>query len=76
MSNINFSIPLEILVKTIKYLNLQTQKQLLEIIEDQVFEVEEEWEKDPEIIAEVEAATKAYKSGDYLTLEEFISSGY
>ncbi|MGK7878622.1 MAG: hypothetical protein AB4060_00740 [Crocosphaera sp.] len=74
MSNMNFSIPFEILVKTIKYLDLQKQQQLLEILEDKLFEVEEEWEKNPEIIAEVEAAKKAYQTGDYLTIEEFISS--
>ena len=38
-----------------------------------IYEAEEEWENSPEIIAEVEEAKKAYQSGDYLTLEDFIA---
>ncbi len=74
MTSVNLSIPFEILVKTIKSLDLQQQQQLLEILEEQIFETEEEWENTPEIIAEVEEAKKAYQSGDYLTLEDFIAS--
>lgn len=74
MTNVNLSIPFEVLIKTIKSLDLQKQQILLEILEEQIFEADEEWENSPEIIAEVEEAKKAYQAGDYLTLEEFISS--
>ncbi|MGK7886360.1 MAG: hypothetical protein AB4057_17275 [Crocosphaera sp.] len=73
MSSINLSIPFEALVKAIKSLDLEQKQQLLEILEEQIFELEEKWENSPEIIAEVEEAKKAYQSGDYLTLEEFIA---
>ncbi len=73
MTSINLSIHFEALVKAIKSLDLEQQQQLLEILEEQIFESEEEWENTPEIIAEVEEAKKAYQSGDYLTLEEFIA---
>ncbi|MDJ0658265.1 MAG: hypothetical protein QNJ42_02120 [Crocosphaera sp.] len=74
MTSINLSIPFEALVKAIKSLDLEQQQQLLEILEDQLFEAEEEWENSPDIIAEVEEAKKAYQTGDYLTLEDFIAS--
>ncbi len=74
MTNVNLSIPFEVLIKTIKSLDLPKQQILLEILEEQIFEAEEEWENSPEIIAEVEEAKQAYQAGDYLTLEEFISS--
>jgi hypothetical protein len=74
MTTVNLSIPFEVLIKTIKSLDLQQQQQLLEILEEQLFEAEEEWENSPEIIAEVEEAKKAYQAGDYLTLEDFVSS--
>ncbi|MGK7957562.1 MAG: hypothetical protein AB4063_20240 [Crocosphaera sp.] len=74
MTNVNLSIPFEVLIKTIKSLDLPKQQLLLEILEEQIFEAEEEWENSPEIIAEVEEAKQAYQAGDYLTLEEFISS--
>ncbi len=73
MTSVNLSIPFEALVKGIKSLDLEQQQQLLEVLEEQIFEAEEEWENSPEIIAEVEEAKKAYQSGDYLTLEDFIA---
>lgn len=73
MTSVNLSIPFEALVKAIKSLDLEPQQQLLEVLEEQIFEAEEEWENSPEIIAEVEEAKKAYQSGDYLTLEDFIA---
>ncbi|CCQ52327.1 hypothetical protein WH8501_17060 [Crocosphaera watsonii WH 8501] len=73
MTSVNLSIPFEALVKAIKSLDLEQQQQLLEVLEEQIFEAEEEWENSPEIIAEVEEAKKAYQSGDYLTLEDFIA---
>ncbi|WP_107666762.1 hypothetical protein [Cyanothece sp. BG0011] len=74
MTSVNGSIPFETLVETIKSLDLRQQQELLEILEEQMFEAEEDWENSEEIIAEVEEAKKAYQAGDYLTLEDFISS--
>lgn len=73
MTTVNLSIPFEVLVKAVKTLDLAQQQQLLEILEDQIFETEEEWENSPEVLAEVAEAKKAYQAGDYVTLEEFLS---
>jgi hypothetical protein len=73
MTTVNLSIPFESLVNAIQSLSLEDQQKLLEILEDQIFESEEEWENSPEILAEVEEARQAYQAGDYQTIEEFIS---
>jgi hypothetical protein len=72
ISPINISIPFDSLIQTIKSLDLPEQKKLLEILENQIFNAEENWENNPEIIAEVISAKEAYQNGDYLTLEEFV----
>ncbi|MBR8826993.1 MAG: hypothetical protein DSM107014_03645 [Gomphosphaeria aponina SAG 52.96 = DSM 107014] len=69
MKTINISIAFESLVSAIKSLNLEEQQKLLEILEEQIFAAEEEWENSPEIIAEVEEARQAYQAGDYQTIE-------
>lgn len=74
MTTVNLSIPFESLVNAIQSLSLEDQQKLLEILEDQIFEAEEEWENSPEILAEVEEARQAYQAGDYQTIEEFISN--
>ncbi|MDJ0679105.1 MAG: hypothetical protein QNJ18_04495 [Xenococcaceae cyanobacterium MO_167.B52] len=71
---VNLQIPFESLVQAIQSLSLEDQHKLLEILEDRIFEAEEEWENSPEIIAEVEEARKDYEAGDYVTLDEFISN--
>ena len=72
MATVNIPIPFEALIKSIQSLGLEDQQKLLEILEDQIFTAEEDWENSPEIIAEVESAKTAYQAGDYLTLEEFM----
>lgn len=74
MKTINLSIPFESLVNAVQSLSLEDQQKLLEILEDQIFEAEEEWEKSPEILAEVEEARQAYQAGDYQTIGEFMSN--
>ena len=44
----------------------------MEILENQIETVEDEWENSEEIIAEVQASKEAYQQGDYQTLEEFM----
>lgn len=74
MATVNIPIPFEALIKAIQSLGLEDQQKLLEILEDQIFTAEEDWENIPEIIAEVDSAKTAYQAGDYLTLEEFMSN--
>lgn len=74
MATVNIPIPFDALIKAIQSLGLEDQQKLLEILEDQIFTAEEDWENIPEIIAEVESARTAYQAGDYLTLKEFMSN--
>lgn len=74
MTTINLSILFESLTQAIQSLGWEEQQKLLEILEKQNLDSEEAWENSPEILAEVEEARRAYQSGDYQTLEEFLSS--
>ncbi|NJM86873.1 MAG: hypothetical protein HC847_06405 [Hydrococcus sp. RU_2_2] len=51
------------------------KRQLLEVLENLVVEAEENLiEKDPQVIAEIEEARKAYQKGDYQTIQEYIAN--
>ena len=68
-------VSLESLIEAIAILDLGVKRKLMEIIEDQIFESEEEsMENDPEVLAEVEEARKAYQIGDYQTIQEYITN--
>jgi Zn-dependent M16 (insulinase) family peptidase len=73
MNTIKISVPIESLAQAICSLNWSEQQKLREILDDQLFESEEEWEHSPEIKAEVAEAKKAYQQGEYQTLSEFIT---
>ncbi len=74
MTTINLPIPFEILTQAIQSLGWEEQQKILEILENQNIEREEAWENSPEILAEVQEAKRAYQSGDYQTLEEFLTN--
>ena len=65
---------LAVTAKPIATLDLENKRHLLEILEDQIFEAEEEMENSPEVLAEVEESRKAHQTGDYQTIEEYIAS--
>ena len=71
---VSIQIPFASLVEAIASLNLEDKHKLQEILEDQIFEAEEEMENDPEVLAEVEAARKAYQAGDYQTIQDYIAN--
>ena len=73
MTTINLSIPFESLTQAVQSLSWEEQQKLLEILEKQNLDSEEAWENSPEILAEVQESRQAYQSGDYQTLEEFLS---
>lgn len=74
-TKISVEITIESLVAAITSLSLERQRQLLDILEDQVFDAEEDaMENDPEVIAEVTAARHAYEIGDYQTVQEYVAS--
>ena len=50
-------------------LNVEVKRTLVEILADQIFETEEDdMENDPDVLAEVAEARKAYQIGDYQTI--------
>ena len=73
ITTINLTIPLETLTDALCSLDLEQKRQLLEILEQKIFEEEEEtYEDDSETIAEIETIRAEYKAGDYLTLDEYL----
>ena len=75
MVMVKMQVSLESLIEAIATLDLGVKRKLMEIIEDQIFESEEEsMENDPEVLAEVEEARKAYQIGVYQTIQEYITN--
>ena len=75
MVMVRMQVSLESLIEAIATLDLGVKRKLMEIIEYQIFESEEEsMENDPEVLAEVEEARKAYQIGDYQTIQEYITN--
>lgn len=73
-SAIQVSISFESLITAIKSLDSSQKRELLEILEDEIFEAEEELEEDPKILAEIEEARQAYQRGDYQTIQDYIAT--
>jgi regulator of replication initiation timing len=73
-ATVKLQVSFESLIEAIATLDLENKRHLLEILEDQIFETEEEMENSPEVLAEVEESRKAHQTGDYQTIEEYIAS--
>jgi hypothetical protein len=72
---VRLQVTFESLLEGIASLSLEEKLKLLEILEEQVLEAEEDLlEADPQILAEVSEARKAYKNGDYTTVQEYIAN--
>lgn len=75
MVMVRMQVSLESLIEAIATLDLGVKRKLMEIIEYLIFESEEKsMENDPEVLAEVEEARKAYQIGDYQTIQEYITN--
>lgn len=75
MVMVRMQVSLESLIEAITSLNVEGKRKLLEILEDQIFEAEEDsMENDPQVLAEVEEARKAYQIGNYQTIQEYITN--
>ena len=73
-STIELNIPFESLVKAISNLDIDQKKQLWGILNEEMASIEDDLEEsNPRIQSEIEAARKAYESGDYMTLEEYMT---
>lgn len=73
MSGVNLQVPFESIVNAMASLSLEEKRKLVEILEDSIFEAEEDFENDPEILAEVEEAREAYRQGEHKTIQEYIA---
>jgi hypothetical protein len=70
-STINLKIPFEFLSEVINSIDLAQKQQLLEILEQQIFE-EASYQDDEETLAELQKVQDEYQSGDYVTLEQYL----
>jgi len=73
-ATIKLELSLEKLVEVISSLDFDEKCQLKEVIEQQIFEAEEEkYQDNTETLAELELVRKEYEQGDYVTLDDFLS---
>jgi hypothetical protein len=73
-AEVKLQLSLEDLAEAIASLNFQEKRQLQEIIEQQIFEAEEDlYEDDPETRAEIQAVRAEYAAGEYLTIDEYLA---
>ena len=70
---VNLQIPFEFFVSAVASLSLEDKRKLADILEDAIFEAEEDLEGDPEVLAEVEEARKDYQEGNHRTIQEYIA---
>ena len=71
---IQLQIPFQVLVDFAAGLSQQDKRRLWEWLGEQIGQVEElDWEKDPNIQAEIHDARTAYEVGDYITLDEYLN---
>jgi len=70
---VNLQVSFESLVEAVTSLSLEDKRKLADILEDAIFEAEEDFENDPEVLAEVEEARKDYREGNYQTIQEYIT---
>jgi hypothetical protein len=74
-ATVKVQISVESLVEAIESLDLPEQRRILEILEQKVFEAEEElYEDDAETIAEIQAVRAEYEAGEYQTLGDYLAS--
>ena len=73
-TTINLKIPFESLAEVIDSLDLSQKQQLLEMLEQQIFEEEEaSYQDDEETLTELQTVRAEYQSGDYVTLDQYLS---
>jgi hypothetical protein len=71
---VKLQLSLEELAEAIYSLDLEEKRQLQEMIEQKIFEEEEElYEDDPETEVEIETVRAEYAAGEYLTLDEYLT---
>lgn len=75
MTTVQFNIPFDAVVEAIKSLDSEKQRELFDLLDDLLFEQEEEdTEYNPTVMAEVEEARQAYRNGDYQAIQDYAAS--
>jgi hypothetical protein len=73
-ATVKFQFSVESLAETIRSLNLPEKRQLAELLDQQIFEAEEEnYEDDPETIAELQAVQAEYDAGNSQTFDSYVA---
>lgn len=71
---VKFQVPFESIIEAITDLDSEKKRQILEMIEEQLFETEEDLvEQNPRVLAEIQEARQAYHKGDYQTIQEYVA---
>jgi hypothetical protein len=74
-NTITLVVPFESLITSIKALKLKEKRKLWELLDAELAEYEDEiWEKDTASQLQIQEARAAYKTGDYLTLDEYLAN--
>lgn len=70
----NLAIPFDVLTATLRQLPLEQKRQVVEWLEEWIAQTEDdELDTNRKFQAELDQARTAYASGDYVTIEEYIS---
>ena len=71
--NAELIIPFEALVDCIAKLNTEDKIRLWELLEEQLAQIEEDLlEQNPVIQSEINEARKAYKSKEYISIDDYV----
>jgi hypothetical protein len=71
---VTLSVPFEALVSSIANLTLKDKLRLWKMIEEQIaLAAEEALEQDPVVQAEIREARAAYRTGDYMTIDDYVA---
>ena len=72
-NTINLKISFESLAEVIDSLDSPQKQQLVEMLEQQIFEEEASYEDNEETLAELQKVRAEYQSGNYVTLDQYLS---
>jgi hypothetical protein len=73
-ATLKLQLSLETLIEAITSLDLTEKCHLREVIEQQIFEAEEElYQDDAQTITELQYVRAEYETGDYLSLDEYLA---
>jgi hypothetical protein len=73
-ANVQLQLSVESLAAAIRSLDLNEKRQLAELLDQQIFEAEEEnYEDDTATLAELQAVQAEYDAGNYQTFETYLA---